>query len=877
MLDMVRINGVEYYDTLAQSEYYVSEETFEPAGRWGRGCEKIGIDTSKPVQNELLKIVMTGHHPSGEKMLQNAGTADMRIGMDLTFSAPKSVSVLWANASPRLREQISKAQADAVAEAMRYLKDRVETRTGKNGEHREKPAALIFATFEHCDTREKDPNLHTHTVLSNAVIREDGKTSAIDQKGIYDHKLATGTTYRAHLAQQLRGMGFKLEADKDNEGIFQVAGIDKDLQKHFSKRSVQIKETAKATGWDSAQSRRNHAGNTRKAKEKIDRPTLFERWQKESAERGFDTSKINALKESHPEPFTMPTIAQILEKLTENESFFEIKDLECLLAQSGQYVDFDRVKMRDEILNSPECAKRTWVNERTIKTENKKDKDNPHVRTVITTATVYTSQALIDLEKTALDSAAARSTETRHHLPAETVKNTIQRIEQESGLTLRDEQRRSVEHLTQKSGGVAIFRGLAGTGKTTALKAVSEAFKAEGYQVHGTTISAQAALILSGETGLKTSTIAQTLIDLDRGKTQLSEKSVLLIDEAGMVGSRDFARFQKHANAVGAKLVCVGDEKQLQAIASGGIFEALQRHAGIDTVDLKTITRQQDAQDREASKLLYEGRAEEALKIYEAKGQIKTHTQRDSLMIQLARDFAQDTSPLNQKMIVAATKAEARLLNEQTREEFKANGQIENDTGALFENGDGDSLEISKGDRVIFKKNNLSRGIVNNLRGTVKECQQVGKNSVLKIECDDGKTREINTEDYPHLRHAYAITGHASQGATTKKSFVLFNRGVSDLSWGYVAMTRHKDRVQLYATKADRPDLAEKFSKAAMKGTTLDLKEYEQATPGASKSEEKDSRQSMAQGLVSSAGKEQQFTGRQMPQITAPQVPQMGR
>jgi Ti-type conjugative transfer relaxase TraA len=878
MLDMVRIDGVEYYDTLAKSEYYASEEKGEPAGKWGEGCEKIGIDTSQPVENSLLKVVMTGHKPDGTKMVQNAGAADMRVGMDLTFSAPKSVSVLWANASPELREQISQAQGAAVAEAMRYLRDRVETRTSKNGAHREKPAALIFATFEHCDTREKDPNLHTHAVLSNAVIREDGKTSAIEQKGLYDHKLAAGTTYRAHLAQQLRGMGFKLEEDKDNAGIFQVAGFDKNLEKHFSKRSEQIKAKVKETGMDSAQSRRNHAGNTRKAKEEIDRPALFERWQTESAERGFDASKIDALKEATPAPFEMPSTAKILERLTEHESFFEVKDLEQVLAEFGQYQDFDRQKMRDEILASPECAKRVWVNEKTGKTKNKKDKENPHTRTVNTTATVYTSHALIDLEKNALDSAAARSTETRHHLPAETVKNTIQRIEKESGFTLRDEQREAVEHLTQKSGGVALLRGLAGTGKTTALKAVSEAYKAEGYKVHGATISAQAAQILSKETGLKGATIAQTLIDLDKGKTTLTEKSVLLIDEAGMVGSRDFVRLQKHADAAGAKIIAVGDEKQLQAIASGGIFEALQRHAGIATADLKTITRQQDAQDREASKLLYEGRAEEALKIYEDKGHIKTHKSRDSLLIQLARDFAQDPSDINQKMIIASTRAEARLLNEQAREELKSAGKIEGDTLGMFENADGDTLEMSKGDRIIFKKNSPSRGIVNNMRGTVKECRQDGENSILKIECDDGKTREINTEEYSDIRHGYAITGHASQGATVQKSFVLFNRGASDLSWGYVAMTRHKDRVQLYATEADRPDLAERFSKAALKGTTLDLKEYEQTTPEAAAG--KDMEGSAPSPQASSAGKGQQSAGAQMPQQapkTATQAPQAGQ
>jgi hypothetical protein len=237
-------------------------------------------------------------------------------------------------------------------------------------------------------------------------------------------------------------------------------------------------------------------------------------------------------------------------------------------------------------------------------------------------------------------------------------------------------------------------------------------------------------------------------------------------------------------------------------------------------------------------------------------------------MIQLARDFAQDPSEINQKMIIASTRAEARLLNEQTREELKNAGKIEGDTLGMFENEDGDTLEMSKGDRIIFKKNSHSRGIVNNLRGTVLECRQVGENSVLKIQCDDGKTREINTQEYRDLRHGYAVTGHASQGATIQKSFVLFNRGASDLSWGYVAMTRHKDRVQLYATEADRHDLAERFSKAALKGTTLDLKEYQQATPEASK----DMDGSAPSPQASSAKGGQQSTSEQMPQEATQQA-----
>lgn len=862
MLELVRIDGVEYYDTLSKSEYYADQSKGEPHGQWGAGVEKIGINQAAPVENSLLKIVMTGHKPDGSKMVQNAGAADMRVGMDLVFSAPKSVSVLWANASPELREQISKAQHQATTKAMEYLRERIETRTSKGGVFKETPAALIYASFEHCDTRAKDPNLHTHTVLSNAVVRENGKTSALDQNGIYVHTKATGATYRAELAQQLRGMGFKLEQDKDVDGVFQIAGFDKNLEKHFSKRSEVIKKIASEHGVKSAAKRQEIAKFSRDKKTEIDRPALFERWQSESQERGFDAAGIEALKQATPEPFTMPTAEQIAEKLTENESFFQVRDLERLLAECGQYHDFDREKMRDEVLQGAAVSKRIL---RLYDSETDKT----------TATTVYTSKALVNLEQNSIDSAKNRKTETRHHLPAATVKNMIQRIEQESGFTLRDEQREAVEYLTHKSGGIALMRGLAGTGKTTALKAVCEAYKAEGFKVYGATLSAQAAGILSKETGLKGATIAQTLIDLDKGKTKLTEKSVLLIDEAGMVGSRDFARLQVHADKAGAKLIAVGDEKQIQAISAGGIFEALQFHAELGTADLKQITRQQDGQDREASKLFYEGKADEALKIYESKGQIKTHKHRDSLMIQLARDYAQDPNETTQKMAIAVTNAEAVLLNEQIREELKAAGKLDRDTGAMFENAEGNTLEVSKGDRVLFKKNSKTRSVNNNLRGTVLECRQSGDHAILKIQGDDGKTRTIDTSDYPDLRHAYAVTGHASQGATVQKSFVLFNRGTADLSWGYVSMTRHKDRATLYATEADKPELAEKFSKANFKGTTLDLPELTKINPDQANTQ--DQQGSAPSPEASSAGKGQQSAGAQMPQQspkTAPQAAQ---
>lgn len=799
MLSMTPIDSVRYYDKLATSEYYSNAQSGEPSGIWCNAIKKIGVETLQ-VDSNTLKQVMSGFAPDGKKLTQNAGKKDYRVGMDLTFSACKSLSVIWANGSQELRDEISQIQLDSVNEAMQYLQSKVEARRGKDGAIREPIDSLIYATFEHCNTRKNDPQLHSHTVVSNACLRRDGTTGALDNEAIFHHKMACGATYRASLCKRLRERGFSIEPDPKEPSMFQVAGVAEDLQKHFSKRSEEIYKVAEEKGATSAVALSKIALSLRDKKEEVNRDDLFARWQKESAGYGFTSSSIEALKGVEVEAYQLPENSALLETLTELNSTFKTQDIERLLAEQGQFLDFDREAKKAEILECAEC-----------------------VRVVLNGETQYTSKALMDLERSIIDRAQTRTTETAQQLSTETVSKKIAEIEALKGYTLRDEQRGAIEHITRQTGGIALMRGLAGTGKTTALKTVVEAYNAESYTVYGATISAKAASILSEETGVKGQTIAQLLIDLDNQRKTLDAKSVLIIDEAGMLGSREFSRIQQHADKAGCKLVLVGDEKQLQSISAGGIFSALQIHAQLKTADLKTITRQGDERDREASRLFYEGKADEALKIYQDQGLIKTAFSRDGLIEQIAKDFVADTSAIKNKTILTSTLNEALAVNESVREQLKMTGALDTASAAYFENAEGNVLEVSKGERLIFKANSRANRFVNNQTGTVKDFQKQGEGYVITIECDDGKTRKVNTEEYKSLRHAYAKTTHSSQGETVEKAFVLFNRGVADLSSGYVGMTRHKERVRLYCTEADRPILAGKFSKENFKGTTLDL------------------------------------------------------
>lgn len=805
MLELVQIETVDYYETLAKTNYY-TQDNGDPPGKWGKGAEALGLQEGQLVTNEMLQSVMTGNNPKGGLLTQNAGSENFRVGMDLVFSAPKSVSIVWANADQELRDEISKWQAEAMTTALDYLADKTETRRGHGGEVREKVGGLIYATFQHCDSREKDPQLHGHCVVSNACVRQDGTTGAIDQNGIYQHKMAMGAIYRQALAERMRGAGFKLERDENFNEIFRVAGVPTHLEKHFSKRSEAIKKIAEEKGLTGAKAKQSIAKNSRKAKGEINRVELIQRWQSESAQRGFNASSIEQIKGIEVEPFQLPKSEEMFAQLTENKSVFKEKDIDKMLAEFGQFMDIDREKMKAELLSNAECLEAT----------NSKGER------------VFTSKNLSDLERGSIESAAKRKDETQHNLDAKKVDEIIKKFEAEKSTSdkpfkLKQEQREAIEHLTTNSGGVALMRGYAGAGKTTAIRAVVMAYEAAGYKVQGVAIAATAAEILKDDAGIKTDTIAKTILDLESGKQAFNAKTVLIIDEAGMLGSRDFAKLQKHMDTAGGKIIAMGDERQLQAVSAGGIFNALQVHANLPTADLKEITRQKSAAEKEASFNFSQGNAEAALRTYQDNGRVVIEKQRGDLFNKMANDYANDTSSTQEKMAITATNAEAILLNDRIRDQLKDKKQIE-EAGAKFTNADGNEIEFSKGDRVLLKKNSKVLNVKNNQRGTVVEVTQTGKHRArLVLEMADGKRKTIDTNDYAHLRHGYAVTTHSSQGATVEKSFYLFNRG-ADLSQGYVGMTRHRDTAKIYATEADQKTMVAKFSKLNLKETTQDYK-----------------------------------------------------
>ena len=264
-------NQSEYYTRLAQQDYYLSGG--EPEGYWrGKGASAMRL--GKLVKPRVLGRLFHGYSPSNKKLVQNAGKPNRQPGWDLTFSAPKSVSVLWSQADSKLRNNIQAAHRQAVDKTIEFIEERfAESRVGKGGTERVK-AKLVVAAFEHSCSRALDPQLHTHSLVLNLGVCNDGKVRTITSKDLYRAKMLSGAFYRCELANQLISKcGLQLTRPLNNQNAkqawFEVAGIPLDLVKHFSKRRTQILDSLKARGLETASAASFAALATRSAKDLV--------------------------------------------------------------------------------------------------------------------------------------------------------------------------------------------------------------------------------------------------------------------------------------------------------------------------------------------------------------------------------------------------------------------------------------------------------------------------------------------------------------------------------------------------------------------------------------------------------------------------------
>ncbi|MDK8188312.1 MULTISPECIES: Ti-type conjugative transfer relaxase TraA [Sphingomonas] len=365
------------------------------------------------------------------------------------------------------------------------------------------------------------------------------------------------------------------------------------------------------------------------------------------------------------------------------------------------------------------------------------------------------------------------------------------------GLVLSGEQRDAFDHITGRDG-LASVVGYAGTGKSAMLGVAREAWEREGYQVRGAALSGIAAENLEGGSGIASRTIASLEHGWAQGRDQLGPKDVLVVDEAGMIGTRQMERVLSHARDAGAKVVLVGDPEQLQAIEAGAAFRSITERHG--AAEITEIRRQREDWQKEATRAFATGRTAEALDAYAAHGMVHAADTREAARAGLVDRWDRDrqAEPDKTRIMFTHTNAEVRELNQEARERVRASGELGEDRTVAADRGERD---FAAGDRIMFLRNERSLGVKNGTLGTLERIE----GGRMGVRLDGGRSVAFDLKDYAAVDHGYAATFGKSQGVSVDRGHVLATPGM-DRHSSYVGMTRHRDDVQLHYGRDDFAD-----------------------------------------------------------------------
>ncbi len=408
----------------------------------------------------------------------------------------------------------------------------------------------------------------------------------------------------------------------------------------------------------------------------------------------------------------------------------------------------------------------------------------------------FTSRDMIETEQR-LERATHTIASRSGHTVADRYRDTALARAASRGMTLSPEQRSAYDHVTHAKG-LGVVVGYAGTGKSAMLGVAREAWESSGYTVRGAALSGIAAENLEVGSGIASRTIASIEHQWAQDRDLLSARDVLVIDEAGMIGTRQLERMISEAEKRGAKVVLFGDPEQLQAIEAGAAFRSVaERHGNVEITDIR---RQREDWQRDATRQLATGRTAEAVRAYDDAGHVHAALTREQASANLIHRWEHDrtASPRASRIILTHTNDAVRDLNLAARERLRAAGVLGDDIAIAAERG---RRHFAPGDRIMFLKNERSLGVKNGSIGSVESLTSTR----MAVMLDDGRSVAFDIKDYAHIDHGYAATIHKAQGVTVDRVHVLATPGL-DRHAAYVALSRHRDRVDLHYGQDDFAD-----------------------------------------------------------------------
>lgn len=778
-----------------RDEYYAQDG----GGVWWSSGESV-VRHGAPIDVASFRDLCSGRSPrTGKALVRGAGEGHW-AGLDVTFTPGKSVSILWMAGTAEQREIIEKAHEAAVDRALRLIVDEklIVVRQGAGGVDHSAPSDLMVARFTHFTTREGDPNIHSHCVAMNvAGAPKDGGSPryatahlTIEPKELYRWQIAVGAAYRSALAELLATSG--LTPRPAGRGQWELVGLPQEFLEIFSKRSQQIEDMV---GRDASSSQKEIAAlRTRNAKESV--PTgeeLEQRWRAELASTGI----------APWEATFQPSRGQDIELDQNHEHEREVFDPPEIAGQGPVAVAASALFRHDSVIDRRRLLEGGFV-EAALQ---KLGPDNVYTELsdleakgalLRLSADCWTTPNVAACEAAMLR--AANRPQEREWCKPDAIAAALEKAPHLTG-----EQRDAVRQAA-RADGVSIIEAGAGTGKTTLARALVDAAQGSGLKVIGLAPSWVAADELARSTEIEAVAIARWRYDHEHGKgPQLDATTIIVVDEAGMTGTRDMSAILTAAQERGAKVVLVGDRRQLASVSGAsalkGVSEVVRQGAVLDGVRRQTVDWQ-----RAASVLMARGDAEAGLRAYAAHkrmelvaGQTAAQERVMSIWKEQRERHGDDV------LIITRRNADCASLNQLARDTLKAEGRIQRDeflAPALDREDKPGLLSLARGDRVRFGETLSHLGIRNGNRGVVEEIRQDRDGSLrVTFKLEDGRHVEDDWRNFarerlgtktlpPKIVHAYAGTVYSAQGRTAAAS-VMYIAAPTDAREVYVGLTRH--------------------------------------------------------------------------------------
>jgi len=779
---------LEYYErqvAAGAEEYYAGRG--EVPGAWiGAGAAALGLTSGGRVSRDGFMELMRGAHPVDGSVLRRMTERSKVAAIDLTFSAPKSVSVLFAVAGGGISDALVDAHECAVAAAVGYLeREACFTRRGHAGVERVRGEGLVAAAYRHRMSRAGDPQLHTHVVVAN-VTRADGRFTALDARALFEHKSAAGAVYRAVLRAEVRERLPWVSWSRASRGLFEIDGVPAGVLRHFSQRRVEIEQrAAELVGAGRAVSRdamQTIALSTRRAKTAaVDGGRWRHDARARAAEHGFGPGELHALASRPAAAPSRPgrrAVAEWLlgpEGLTGSHNTFARRH--ALAELAGEFVDGITAAGLERVTNAFLA--------------------DPSVRRLASNdgaEAVFSTEGLLSCERAILGCAERRQRERAAILPEATIGFAL------AGSGLNVDQAAAVRALAGSGRGVETVQALAGTGKTTMLRALADAYTSAGVTVLGAAPTARAARELRDGAGVDAGTLHALVGVLDR-RGGFPRGSVLLLDEAGMAATRITARVFEHAERAEVKVIAVGDAGQLSSVEAGGWFAALDRRR--PGPSLREVIRQRDPAERAALAALHDCEPERYL---DHKADAITLHATDTDALHAATDqWVQLRAEHGPPGVVMITRDNTtrEQLNIVARARLIADGLVAEDGVRIG------GRDWAVGDRVIARHNDRRLDVDNGTTATITNLTTDGCKVVVRT--DAGEDRVLDRAYVGnHLEHAYAITGHSSQGATVEAAIVVGRPEEFTREWAYTALSRARGETSLHVVADHGAEIAER-------------------------------------------------------------------